>query len=131
MKRVRRPEKDHLRRLGCGREMHRRRVNRHKKTRLRDERRKGKQIRVAGKIDDWGPQFGFDLTNMFLLDLRSAAGQNKIDIVISARVIDHIGPAPRFPKFFHARRAWMENNEGIVDLCITAKLFRFFARGPR
>src|SRR5207245_3039524 len=75
------------------------------------------------------PQFGFDFTDMLLLESRAAAGKHAVNPPIGADVADHVGPASRLPKLFGARRTRMEDDEGTVDLCCFQELLRFLAGG--
>src|SRR5207247_7978860 len=102
--------------LHCVRDMNRNRINLNQNTCLSNERREGKQISFSRKIDHWLPHLALDLGDMCLLESRSSAGQNKIDIVISTGVFDHRRPARRLPEFFLPGRTGMKNDETIADL---------------
>src|SRR5439155_19398172 len=115
-------EQDHLRCLHCCREMHRGRINCNQKTCLSNERCQRKQISFSRKIDHWLPHLALDLGDMCLLESRSPAGQNKIDLVVPAGVFDHRCPARWLPEFFLPGRTGMKNDETIADLWVAPEL---------
>src|SRR4029077_18642117 len=96
---------------------------------LRDERGQREQVGLTGQVDKRPLQSRLNFRKMILLDRRPSTRQDKIDIVLLARLFDHFRPTLRFPKLFCPRRTGMEDDKSIVDLmsgaqcaCLRARL---------
>src|SRR5882762_2177043 len=109
MKGVGRPEQDHLRRTCRGGQMHRRGVDGHEKPCLANQRGQCEQICLSREIDDLLLRLGLYRRDMRLLIGRWSTCQNKMNTVVSAKVLNHLCPLPRLPKLLLARRAWMQD----------------------
>src|SRR5580704_6092914 len=111
MKRISRTEQNDLRRPGRSRQMHRCRIDGDQQSCAANQRRQGEKIGLAGKIDNTTAHFRFDVVNVGLLERRSSTGQDKVDIVLVAGVVDDLSPSLRVPKFFRPGRTGMKNDE--------------------
>src|SRR6267143_5483135 len=89
---VRRPEQDHLWCMCRGREMHRSGIDRDQEPCLANQCCQGEQIRLPGKIDDFG--LVLNRGDVRLLVLRCSARQNEIEIIVSAEPFDYSRPSP-------------------------------------
>ncbi len=127
VKRIRWTEKDHLRGVCRGCEMHRSRIDRNKEARLIDQRGQGEQICFSGKIDGRLLQCTLDLTKMFLFGLRGASCKHGANARVGPSVIDYIGPTLRFPEFLQTGGPRMKNDIRFADLRIPQKRSRFSA----
>src|ERR1700758_4491617 len=58
-------------------------------------------------------------------------GQNKLEFVVLAEVVDHFRPSHSVPQFFPARRTGMQNHVRSGDFPISPKRVSFFADRSR
>ena len=78
-------------------------IDRHKKPCLANERGQGEQICLSREIDDFVLRPVLNCSDMRLLVLGRPTGQNKIDTVVSTKVLNHFCPSLWFPKFLLPR----------------------------
>ena len=91
VKRICRPEQDHLRGLCCCREVHGSGIDCDEQLRLPNQRRQRKQICFPRKVDEFVSQPAFNCGDVLLIG-GWPARQNKLEFVDLAEVLDYAPP---------------------------------------